>query len=85
MEASPRVGDFYRQEFQIGVAEDLAAVLSLSDSVTVPFGTFSSCLLTEESSPLEPGAIEHKDYVAGLGLVLTIEDDGSRTELVEIR
>ena len=85
MLASPRIGDFYRQEFQVGVAEDLAAVLSLSDSVRVPAGSFQDCLLTEESSPLEPGAIEHKDYAAGVGLLLTIEDDGSRSELVEIR
>jgi hypothetical protein len=85
MLAAPRIGDFYRQEYQVGVAEDVAAVLSLSDPVTVPFGSFASCLLTEESSPLEPGAIEHKDYAAGIGIVLTIEDDGSRSELVEIR
>ena len=85
MRAAPRIGDFYRQEFQVGVAEDLAGVLSLSDAVTVPFGAFRNCVLTEESTPLEPDSIEHKDYVAGVGLVLTIEDDGSRTELVEIR
>jgi hypothetical protein len=67
------------------VAEDVAGVVSLSDSVTVPAGSFPGCLLTEESSPLEPGTVEHKDYAAGIGVVLTIEDDGSRSELVEIR
>jgi hypothetical protein len=85
MRASPEVGDFYRQEFLVGVAEDVAGVVSLSDSVTVPAGSFPGCLLTEESSPLEPGTVEHKDYAAGIGVVLTIEDDGSRSELVEIR
>jgi len=85
MEASPRAGDFYRQEFLLGEAEDLALVLSLDDAVTVPAGSFPHCLLTEESTPLEPGAVEHKDYALGVGLVLTLEDDGTRTELVEIR
>jgi hypothetical protein len=40
MEALPAVGDFYRQEFALGTAEDHAEVLSLSESVTVPYGSF---------------------------------------------
>jgi hypothetical protein len=36
MEAHPAGGDFYRQEFLLGDAEDLAEVVGLTESVTVP-------------------------------------------------
>ena len=44
------------------------------------------CLETKEWSPLEPGAVEHKYYAAGIGLVLIIELQGGQTraELLEI-
>jgi hypothetical protein len=41
--------------------------------VKVPEGTFAHCLETEEITGLEPGALEHKFYSAGLGNVLTID------------
>jgi len=84
MEAHPVVGDFYRQEFLLGEAEDLAEVKSLSEPVTVPYGSFTTCLMTEESSPLSPGDVESKFYAAGKGLLLTIESTGERVELVDI-
>jgi hypothetical protein len=71
MKAQPAVGDFYRQEFALGTAEDMAEVVSLKESVTVPYGSFSNCLETEETSPLEPDALENKFYCAGVGNVLT--------------
>ncbi len=86
MEAHPAVGDFYRQEYLLGTAEDLAEVVSLSSSATVPFGTYTgNALETEETSPLEPDANEHKFYVAGVGNVLTIDEEtGEREELTNI-
>jgi len=36
MEVHPAIGDFYRQEFDVGNAEDFAEVVGLSDAVTVP-------------------------------------------------
>src|SRR2546427_1138442 len=38
MEAHPKVGDFYRQEFLLNTAEDTAGVLNLNQTVTVPAG-----------------------------------------------
>ena len=73
MEAHPKTGDFYRQEFQLGNAEDTAGVLKLDQTVTVPAGTFNHCLETYEISGLEPGALEHKFYAAGVGNVLTVD------------
>ena len=85
MEANPTVGDFYRQEFLLGTAEDLAEVKSLTNSVTVPFGPFNNCLTTEETSPLEPDALEHKSYAAGVGEILTVDEvTGEHLELVDV-
>jgi hypothetical protein len=73
MEAHPKVGDFYRQEFLLNNAEDSAGVLNLNQTVTVPAGTFHHCLETEEITGLEPGALEHKFYALGIGNVQTID------------
>jgi len=85
MKAHPAVSDFYRQEFSLGVAEDIAEVVSLTESATVPYGSFTNCLKTEETSPLEPDALENKYYAAGIGQVLTVDlVTGDRLELIQI-
>ncbi len=76
MKAQPAVGDFYRQEWLPDTAEDLAEVLSLTASATVPAPGAScngSCLQTKETSGLEPDALEHKFYTSGVGNVLTVD------------
>jgi hypothetical protein len=85
MEAHPAIGDFYRQEFDLQNAEDDAEVVSLTASVTVPYGSFTGCLDTLETTPLEPDLHEHKFYAAGVGQVLTLDaDSGERLPLVQI-
>ena len=85
MKAHPAVGDFYRQEFSLGNAEDLAETLSLTDPVTVPAGAFDNCLKSQETTPLETNLLEHKFYAPGVGNVLTIDaNTGDRIELVQI-
>lgn len=85
MKANPTTGDFYRQEFFLETAEDVAEVLSLTESVTVPYGSFDNCLKTEETTPLEPDVLENKFYYPGVGLVLTNDlTTGEKLELVEI-
>jgi hypothetical protein len=83
MPADPQPGASYRQEFLEGVAEDMAKVLRLNARVSVPYGGFDGCLVTKEWSPLEPGAIEHKYYARGVGLVL-VEELKSKTVRVEL-
>ena len=87
MEASPKVGDAYRQERAKGVAEDMAEVLSLKESASVPYGSFDNLLMTREWSPLNPDIVEHKYYAAGVGQVLTVMVKGGseQSKLVEIR
>ena len=85
MKGQPAVGDFYRQEFLLKDAEDIAEVISLNENVTVPAGSFSNCLKTEETSPLEPGTLEHKFYANGVGNILTVDEvTGERLELVRV-
>jgi hypothetical protein len=85
MKANPKVGDRYRQEYYAGEAEDMAKVLSLTDSVTVPFGFYDGVLKTKDFTPLEPGVAEHKLYAKGVGVVLelSVTEGGARTELIE--
>ncbi len=74
MKAHPAIGDFYRQEFSLDTAEDIAEVISLTEPFTIPFApftTFNDCLKTEETSPLEPDTLENKIYCAGFGNVFT--------------
>jgi len=85
MKAHPTVGDFYRQEFSLGNAEDNALTIGLNATVTVPYGTFDYCLKSEETTPLEPDALEDKFFAPGVGNVLTIDQvSGERDELVQI-
>ncbi len=88
MKAHPAVGDVYRQEFSPGVAEDIGEVLSLTETVHVPYNggtTFTNCLKTKDTTPLDPGAVENKFYCPGVGLVLEIDPStGERLELIAI-
>jgi hypothetical protein len=67
MQADPKVGQSYRQEYYKGEAEDKAKVQSLNDSVTVAYGSFDHVLVTREWTPLQPGFSEKKYYVRGVG------------------
>jgi hypothetical protein len=81
----PALNEPYRQEYAPCIAEDMAEVISLSQSVTVPYGNFNNCLQTHEFSPLEPDASEDKYYAPGIGLVLVVDlITGVRMELLSV-
>ena len=86
MKAAPKPGEWYRQEYYRGEAEDMAAVAQLSQTVSVPYGNFENCLQTKEWTPLEPDVVEDKYYAPNHGLVLEIVVEGGvgRIELVEV-
>lgn len=84
MFADPVPGTTYRQENAPGVAEDMAKVVGEGEAVSVPFGDFAGCLLTLEFTPLEPDVEEEKLYAPGVGLVLEVDEEGGRTELVDV-
>jgi hypothetical protein len=85
MLANPDVGHSYRQEYYRGEAEDMAQVLGLDESITVPYGSFQDCLETKEWTPLEPGVSEHKYYAAGVGMLSAQSVGGSdHSDLVSV-
>jgi hypothetical protein len=87
MFARPRPGRSARQEYYKGQAEDHFEVLSLRASVRVPYISSGHALLTKEWTPLEPGTIDHKFYVRGIGTVLeqTVKGGSERNALVSFR
>ena len=87
MPARPTVGQSGRQEFYKKHAEDHFEVLSLHAEVRVPYVTSKNALLTKEWTPLEPGVIDHKYYVRGIGNVLeqTVKGGDERNVLVSRR
>jgi hypothetical protein len=87
MMANPQPGDYYRQEFALGDAEDMATVINLGEaSVSVPFGNYSSDVLkTGEFTPIDPDVLEFKFYAPGIGFVLELNPEtNERLELIEI-
>ncbi|MEZ0447563.1 hypothetical protein [Cellulomonas sp. ICMP 17802] len=83
--AQPRPGTRYRQEYLAGEAEDVAAVLSVSEAAETPAGAYRDVLLTRDTTPLEPDVAELKLYAPGVGPVMTVQIAGgtSREVLVE--
>ena len=72
----------YRQEYLPGVAEDKAEVLSVIESATVPYGTFTNCVMTKDYSDIEPDVVEHKYFAPGVGQVRTVTVLGGNEEEV---
>jgi len=86
MEAHPQVGDVYRQEFALDVAEDMAEVISLNETLTVHSVTYNNSLKTQEFSPLEPDVLENKFYAPGVGNIRTVDTvTGEFLDLVQIK
>ena len=87
MYAHPAVGQSARQEYLKGQADDHFEVVRLGNSVTVPYVATTKALLTKEWTPLEPGVLDHKFYVRGVGTVLenTVKGGQERNELVSFK
>jgi hypothetical protein len=87
MPGHPHVGQTGRQEYLRGEAEDHFRVKSLSARVHTPGASSKHALLTGEWTPLEPGVLDHKYYVRGIGTVLeqTVKGGDERNTLVSVR
>jgi hypothetical protein len=88
MPGHPRVGQSFAQEHYPGHAEDRFEVVSRNATISVPYGTFRArALMTEESTRLEPGVLDAKWYVKGIGQVkeATLKGGDERAELVSFR
>lgn len=92
----PPVGDFYRQEWSLGNAEDAAEVLSddygwgndaeidaLVPQALVEALCNDDCVVTRDFTPIEPGVEEIKIYAYGIGPILEIDPEtGDTTAIV---
>jgi hypothetical protein len=91
MPAHPAVGQAFQQESFKGQAEDRFRILSMAASVSVPAVSSQSAMLTQEKTPLEPGVVDHKYYVQGIGTVKEQQVAGApagkaeQTELVSFQ
>lgn len=68
MPGTPLLGARHYQEIAPGVALDRAEIVSMSETLEVPAGTFKNVLKVEETTPLEPDKA-NKYYAAGVGLL----------------
>jgi len=80
------LGETYRQEYYPGVAEDMAELLSVTESVTVPYGSYDNVVKTKDYTPLEPDLLENKFYAQGIGVVKEIDiNTGEEVLLIDFK
>jgi hypothetical protein len=80
---SSHINEEYRQEYFALQAEDWAKVIAVGQAVTVPYGTFSGCITTEDWNAVKPqDPREHKDFCPQVGQVRGIKV--GTTEKVEL-
>jgi len=63
------LGSRYYQEIAPENAMDRAEIISINETMKTPAGSFTNCLKTEETTPLEPKEKEFKYYAPGIGLI----------------
>jgi hypothetical protein len=64
---NPKLGDKFRSEDVPKITTEDNEVVSLSETLTVPAGTYQNCLKIKET--LSDGAIEYKYYARGVGCI----------------
>jgi len=87
MPAHPHVGSGGWQEYLEGHAQDRYRILSFHEEVRTPAASSRHAMLVRETSPLEPGVVDHKIYVRGIGTVReeTVKGGSERYRLVSIK
>jgi len=80
--ATPRVGQRYRPEEVPKITREDDEVMSVTEMVTVPAGTFHNCVRVKET--LSDGVVEFKLYCPNVGIVREGSEDGT-TDLVSHR
>ena len=69
MPGTPLAKARFYQEVAPGEAMDRCEIVSVTETVVTPAGTFKNCLKVEETTPLEPKTKEYKYFAPGVGLV----------------
>jgi len=73
MPAHPKVGDKFKSEDAAPITWEADEIISLSETATVPAGTFQNCLKIKETS--SDGDTEYKLYAPGVGVIEEIEGE----------
>jgi hypothetical protein len=81
MTPHPHPGPSYYQEYYPGHAEDIYTVVRRNAQVAVPLLHSHHALLTKETTPLEPGVVDHKYYVRDIGSVREQTVKGGKEKL----
>ena len=71
--ARPKVGDKFKSEDAPPITWEADEVVSLSETMTIPAGTFSNCLKIKERA--SDGATEYKLYAPGVGVIAEMDSD----------
>ncbi len=85
MFAYPVRGTTYPSEPRPAGEAEIATVSSLGATVLVPFGGVGPCIEITERLELESGGAERSYFAPGVGLVLEIDAEGRRLELVRVK
>ena len=72
--AHSKVGDKFQAENVPGITREDDEVVSISETVTVPAGTYQNCVKVKEHA--SDGATEFKLYAPGIGCIKEVESDG---------
>ena len=72
--AHPKVGDQFKSEDVNREIHEDDEVVSVSETVSVPAGTFENCVKVKET--LADGAVEFKYYAPGVGVVREVPSGG---------
>jgi hypothetical protein len=81
---SAHLNEDYYQEYYAGEAEDKGRVLSTSESVIVPFGSFENVVQTHDFSAIDSKLRENKYYAAGIGVIKEVDlTTGEEVLLIE--
>lgn len=73
MPAHPKAGDKFKSEDAPPITWEADEVISVSETMTVPAGTFSNCLKINERA--SDGATEFKLYAPGVGVIAEMDSD----------
>jgi uncharacterized membrane protein YkoI len=73
--AVPLIGARHYQEIAPGVAMDRVEIMSTTEEVTTPRGTFKNVLKQRETNPVEPGHVDFKYYAPEVGFMVKEEED----------
>ena len=81
-DTSSHLGGICRQEHYAGYAEDMADLLAIDASVSVPVGECLGAVKTRDHTSLEPGQEEENYYAPGIGLVKVVNLPTGKEELL---